>query len=237
MPGNKPCPPGCCCWKHNGRIMGTACAFIECKNIPAGGSGLGLCGSHYSQKRRGKVLTLVGSSRPRPLHPEEVPKHLWSIFNFEAQKIIQPSSSTPSMFIARTCITCNQQKEISVSQVRQTIKKGVITGKCLSCAPPRGADSYNWKGGKMVHGSGYIRIHSPDHPNADKKGYVFEHRLVMEKKLDRYLTRDENVHHINGIRDDNRSENLELWVGVGTQPAGIRAEDAPHCPTCACNIV
>ena len=53
---------------------------------------------------------------------------------------------------------------------------------------------------------------------------MFEHILIMEERLGRYLTQDENVHHRNGVRDDNRPENLELWVRA--QPSGIRVEDA-----------
>ena len=63
-----------------------------------------------------------------------------------------------------------------------------------------------------------------DHPRAHQNGYVFEHTLVMEESLGRYLHPDENVHHRNGVRVDNRIENLELWVRP--QPAGIRALDA-----------
>lgn len=76
----------------------------------------------------------------------------------------------------------------------------------------------NWRGGRRRGGSGrkYIMIYSPNHPNVTKDGYVMEHRLVMEKKIGRYLKPSEIVHHINGKKDDNRIKNLELVSDRGT---------------------
>jgi len=81
-----------------------------------------------------------------------------------------------------------------------------------------GKKSVGWKGGKYTNAKGYVFIYSPNHPNKirkDKKkfgpgGYVAEHRLVMEKHLGRYLFSWEMPHHKNGIKNDNRIENLEL---------------------------
>jgi len=68
-----------------------------------------------------------------------------------------------------------------------------------------------WKGGKIIDREGYALILCPNHPHADRNGYVLEHRLVMEAHLGRTLLPTEVVHHINGIRDDNRYENLMLF--------------------------
>jgi hypothetical protein len=71
---------------------------------------------------------------------------------------------------------------------------------------------YNWRGGRTKTSGGYILVTAIGHPFATNRRYIFEHRLVMEKKIGRYLTKLESVHHINGIKDDNRIENLELVV-------------------------
>jgi len=70
-----------------------------------------------------------------------------------------------------------------------------------------GAAAPNWKGGRLVH-RGYVYIYASGHHLANRDGYVAEHRLVMEAKLGRPLQRGEVVHHINGIKNDNRPKNL-----------------------------
>jgi HNH endonuclease len=72
-----------------------------------------------------------------------------------------------------------------------------------------GKGNPNFSGGKYMDDKGYIRVLRPKHPYANK-GYVYEHRLVMEKYLGRYLEPWETVHHINEVKIDNRVDNFFL---------------------------
>ena len=82
---------------------------------------------------------------------------------------------------------------------KTSFKKGSTGDKCG-----------HWKGGVRTHTRGYIQIYIIDHPYSCVRNTVFEHRLMVEDYIGRYLTPEEVVHHINGIKDDNRPENLEV---------------------------
>ena len=85
-----------------------------------------------------------------------------------------------------------------------------MKAKISEAAKTRSPDKHShWKGGVAAGVGGRRRIYvGRDHPMAQSKGYVLEHRLVMAGVLGRFLLPEENVHHINGDHGDNRSENL-----------------------------
>ncbi len=77
-----------------------------------------------------------------------------------------------------------------------------------------GEKNYGWKGGRQKNSHGYILVYKPNHPFCNKRRYILEHRLVMEKHIGRYLLSKEVVHHINKIHSDNRPENLILFKNM-----------------------
>ena len=72
-------------------------------------------------------------------------------------------------------------------------------------------------GSRHTNTDGYVMV------KVAEQKFVSEHRLFMEQHIGRPLRRGETVHHINGVKDDNRIENLELWYSP--QPYGQRVED------------
>lgn len=84
-------------------------------------------------------------------------------------------------------------------------RKEIKWGKSTRTGPA----NPNFSGGKYADDKGYLRVLSPEHPH-NNAGYVYEHRLVLEEHLGRFLQPWETVHHINEIKLDNRLDNLYL---------------------------
>lgn len=114
---------------------------------------------------------------------------------------------------------CGKEKESDLIHLTQ--------GNTVSCGCKKAVlnkqrtreNSFTWKGGRYEDG-GYILIYNP---GRTKTSYTREHILVMEEHLGRRLTKDEEIHHKNGIKNDNRLSNLELWSK--SHPAGQRVID------------
>jgi len=106
----------------------------------------------------------------------------------------------------------------------KSMKNTYCSKSCVGKA--RGFNTAFPVGSKRTNHDGYVSIKT-------ENGWVKEHRYVMQEHLGRPLESQESVHHINGKKDDNRIENLELWKKKPAQPSGVRSVDY-HCVGCIC---
>lgn len=86
---------------------------------------------------------------------------------------------------------------------RLAYEKGHVINPTLDNHP-------SWRGGKITTLQGYTRLKIPSHRRANHHGYVLEHIVIWENFYNKNVTRDFSIHHLNGIKNDNRIENLCL---------------------------
>lgn len=198
------------------------CDFPNCTNVR---KARGYCSRHYEEIRRGGRPTAArprggrqinvgpcensGCDRPQHIRHLCARHYRYLRLNGTPEDPIRPKRpSVPCAFAA--CEGNAKARGLCLTHYSQQRK-----GKPL--APVRvPAD-------RLVTAQGYVRVRRPDHPNASPSGWLLEHHVVLTQHLGRALRPGENVHHLNGQRDDNRLENLELWSTH--QPKGQRIAD------------
>ena len=127
----------------------------------------------------------------------------------------------------RECKICKTGFRIFPSRLKEKNRGLYCSRKCFAVAQSKSFSmekNPNWKGGRKKF-YGYIQIRTE--PNK----YEFEHRLVAEKTIGRKLLKREVVHHINGIKDDNRPENLVVLKNRA-EHSKVHNEVKSKCPTC-----
>ncbi len=109
--------------------------------------------------------------------------------------------------------------------IRKVPTTNLVQGRSRGCTKcyHKAASKLRRTSGTKTMSDGYVLIKDWNHPNRHANNYVREHVKVMSEFLGRPLFKGENIHHINGVRNDNRIENLELWIT--SQPSGQRPQD------------
>jgi len=160
-----------------------------------------------------KQLSIPGLELPTPIKPKIGEVKKGRDIGFKDYK---------GLYIWHACLDCGKPRWV---KLRNNAPESL---RCRSCAYQKGGNRAYYKGGRRKSHHDYIQIKlQPDdffYPMARDDGYIYEHRLVMARHLNRCLLPWEVVHHKNGIKSDNRIENLELLPTHKQHLASTRIE-------------
>ena len=144
----------------------------------------------------------------------------------KGQHMVPHDGFAKNQTMCRECRKVYNERNYSLGKTCEKCGVRVVnhsTGHCLPCSHLERRGKFLRKP-RTINYQGYALLSGHwGHPNSNHRGQVLEHVKIMTEMLGRPLVKGENVHHKNGVRDDNRPENLELWVT--SQPYGQRPED------------
>ncbi len=107
------------------------------------------------------------------------------------------------------CKNCGKKKRVPYCHRNSKFCSSLCGNRYLA-KTQRGSKHPMWNKGIKKDKYGYSYRHVKYHPNMNSQNYVFEHRIIMEDYLGRFLKENEIIHHKNGIKYDNKIENLQL---------------------------
>ena len=202
------------------------CKFTGCINNARSYSGL--CAGHYAQERKGKELC--------PLRYPKTNCDIAACDRAHSAKglcRVHATQAIKGKLIAdmRPVLYRNMHRDNAYCSVSDCLDIARVHALCRyhynrernGLPPHRKRPGYSKPGERKLYPNGYMYIKVPGHGSPRRRDWQQEHRYVMETHLERNLLAHETVHHINGVKDDNRIENLELWSH--SQPYGQRVSD------------
>ena len=182
---------------------------VECKHLPCGERAMtqGFCDMHYYRFRNGVDMDIPKRQKSKNglcEHPNcENPYKAkgYCIMHYNRLR-----TGRDLDLFTRALPNSNKDKKCLYEGCEKGVRNKGLCNKHIqrSKSITRKARNFAKVGDVRMYEDGYIR-------EKTESGWKSQHRIIMEKQIGRPLLKEENVHHINGIRNDNRIENLELW--------------------------